>query len=422
MLNVKPSTIFCHDNIDVLRGINSGCVDLIYLDPPFNKNKQFTAPIGSAAEGASFSDIFRRKDVKDEWVVSIAQDNPELYNLLKGIETFSNEYNYCYCVYMAIRLLECRRILKTTGSIYFHCDQTMSHYMKLVMDCVFGEGNFRNEIAWCYPPGGQGPKYGFHKKHDCLLYYGKSEKAGVFHREYSELTPQAAAKFTKTDAAGRKYKEYPGGKSYLGEAKGRPVPDWWTDIHSLGQAIGRQNVGYPTQKPLALLERVIRASSNEGDMVLDPFCGCATTCVAAERLGREWIGIDVSEQAFTLVKMRLKREVPPDMYRRDPAFRVTPPKRDDDGAADDGRQKFVYIISNKQYPGEYKVGVALDVNRRLNTYQTADPERAYKVEFQLRTAHYNDIEKYIHGRFDNRHEWVRGELGAIKRAITNWRP
>ena len=190
--------------------------------------------------------------------------------------------------------MEMRRLLKPTGSIYLHCDQTMSHSIKLLMDVVFGGGNFRNEIIWCYPPGGKGPRFGFHRKHDAVFFYGKSENRGVFNRPYSPITESAKAKFTSVETeSGRRYKRYPGGKTYLDESKGRPVPNWWTDINSLGQTVSKERTGYPTQKPIALLERIIKASSGEGDLVLDPFCGCATTCVAAERLGRHWIGIDI---------------------------------------------------------------------------------------------------------------------------------
>ena len=129
-LNVKNRTIFCHDNLDVLKGINSNSIDLIYLDPPFNKKKVFTAPIGSSAEGAEFSDIFQEKDIKEEWIKTIEQDNEALHNFLNGIKTMDGRksYNFCYLAYMAIRLIECQRVLKDTGSIYLHCDPTMSHY------------------------------------------------------------------------------------------------------------------------------------------------------------------------------------------------------------------------------------------------------------------------------------------------------
>ena len=150
MLNIKNRTIFCKDNLDVLQGINSESVDLIYLDPPFNKKKTFTAPIGSSAESASFKDYFREEDIKDEWVETIKEDHVELHNFLSGVKSVSDSkhylYNYCYLCYMAIRLIEMRRVLKDTGSIYFHCDPTMSHYIKIMMDTIFGEDNFGNYI------------------------------------------------------------------------------------------------------------------------------------------------------------------------------------------------------------------------------------------------------------------------------------
>ena len=140
--NVENRTIFCDDNLDVLQGINSECIDLIYLDPPFNKNKKFTAPIGTSAEGAEFSDIFRQEDVKDEWLTTLKQDQPELDHYLNGIRGVGRPYNFAYLAYMAIRLIECKRVLKQSGSIYLHCDPTMSHYLKTTMDCIFGEDKF----------------------------------------------------------------------------------------------------------------------------------------------------------------------------------------------------------------------------------------------------------------------------------------
>ncbi len=147
-MNLKNRTIFCQDNIDVLHGINSECIDLIHLNPPFHKNKEFTSPVGTSAEGASFKDIFKEEDVKEEWLETIKEDEPELHQFLVGIKGVGNPYNLAYLAYMAIRLLECCRVLKKTGSIYLHCDPTISHYLKIVMDCVFGEKNFRNEITW----------------------------------------------------------------------------------------------------------------------------------------------------------------------------------------------------------------------------------------------------------------------------------
>ena len=173
-LNVNNRTIFCHDNLDIMRGINSDSVDLIYLDPPFNKNKKCTAPVGSSASGAFFDDIFREEDVKDEWLQTIKEDQPELYTYLSGIRGVGKSYNFAYLAHMAIRLLECHRVLKPAGSIYLHCDPTMSHYPKTTMDCIFGEENFRNELIWYYSGGGASKRI-WAKKHDVILFYSFSE-------------------------------------------------------------------------------------------------------------------------------------------------------------------------------------------------------------------------------------------------------
>ena len=213
-----------------------------------------------------------------------------------------------YLTYMAPRLAEIRRVLKDTGSVYLHCDPTASHYLKLVMDAVFGKKAYRNEIVWPYPPGGAGPKAAFHRKHDTLFFYAKGPN-NTFHRPYTPLTEKAIAKFTKVDADGRRYKEYRGKtRTYLDEVPGRPVPSVWGDIHSLGQTISKEKLPYPTQKPLALLERIIQASSDTDGLILDPFCGCGTTVDAANRLGRKWVGIDISPFAIDLVKDRRLKE------------------------------------------------------------------------------------------------------------------
>ena len=304
-MNVKNRTLFIADNLPIMRGIDSDCIDLIYLDPPFNTKKTYKAPIGSPAEGAEFKDIWTDEDVKDEWYGQVAEQNDHLYQIIQASEHVYDKSMKIYLMAMTVRLFEMHRILKDTGSIYLHCDPTASHYLKLVMDSVFGKQNFRNEIVWCYPPGGKGPNFGFHNKHDIILFFSKSERNANFNRPYTELSDNAKSKFNKIDEAGRYYKEYPGGRSYLDESPGRAVPSWWTDINSLGQTQSKERTGYPTQKPLALLNRIIKASSNENDVVLDPFCGCATACVSAEHLNRKWIGIDISPSAEIITKLRL---------------------------------------------------------------------------------------------------------------------
>ncbi|MGR3913166.1 MAG: site-specific DNA-methyltransferase, partial [Gammaproteobacteria bacterium] len=291
--NIKSRTVYLGDNLPFLRGINSTCVDLIYADPPFNKKKQFTAPIGSQAEGASFLDLFAKEDIKDEWLEEFRQENYELHSFLSGIKTVGNSYNYCYLVYMAVRLVECHRILKKTGSLYLHCDHTMSHYLKLLLDCIFGENNFRNEIVWCYHAGGAS-KRRFPRKHHVLLLHGKDAKKSVHNVLRIPYRDLYAYQENHDPAMGVYHPE------------GKMLHDWW-EI-SVISSKAKERTGWPTQKPLALLEQVILASSNPGDLVLDPFCGCATTCVAAERLEREWVGIDVAKEAWNQIEKRLKKE------------------------------------------------------------------------------------------------------------------
>ncbi len=320
---IPNRTIFCHDNIEILRGMDSQSVDLIYLDPPFNKKRNFHAPIGSKSEGASFKDVWYEEDNKDEWIGLIADDYPILHDFLEGIAKIGDKSNKYYLVYMAIRMLELKRILKDTGSIYIHCDNTMSHYLKLLMDCIFGDDQFRNEIVWGYKLGGR-PSKGFARKHDIIYLYSKTEHWN-FYAEQVKIPYESTGGYI---SSGRKIVN---GKEYKLNPSGKTPEDWWP-IPALNHN-DKERQGYPTQKPLQLLERIIQASSKEGDIVLDPFCGCATTCIAAEKLGRNWIGIDVSPKAFDLVKIRLTKEVADegDMFKRlnNLVFREDIPQRTD---------------------------------------------------------------------------------------------
>ena len=299
--NVPNRTIFCRDNLDILAGIDSGCIDLIYLDPPFNKNKTFTAPVGSSAKGASFDDIFRQEDVKDEWLLTLCKDHPGLHCLLEGIRGGGGKsYNFAYLSYMAIRLIECRRTLKDTGSIYLHCDPTMSHYLKMTMDCIFGEDHFRNEIVWGYEKPRSSKKQ-WRRNHDILLFYSKNQ--------IYTFNPQRVPLMDGSYELRKPFKR-PDGTLWKPKEPGKQAGSWWYDIPSFATCMGAtERTGYPTQKPLTLLERIIKVSSNPGDMVLDPFCGSATTCIAAERLDRKWIGIDKSTDAYRVVRERLDSEV-----------------------------------------------------------------------------------------------------------------
>ena len=210
---------------------------------------------------------------------------------------------FSYLIMMSLRLIEMKRLLKETGSIYLHCDPTASHYLKMVMDAIFGPENFRNEIIWCYSTSGR-PKNRFARKHDVILFYSKTKN----YRCNSKIPVSEkylASHYRQVDDKGRQCRiRVDAGKTRIYyPSEGMICNDWWEIPYLNSQAKDRS--GYPTQKPLPLLERIIQASSNKGDIVFDPFCGCATALVGAEKLGREWVGIDVSQQAAVEIKERM---------------------------------------------------------------------------------------------------------------------
>ncbi|MBF2754682.1 MAG: HNH endonuclease [Gammaproteobacteria bacterium AqS3] len=279
----------------VLRGIEDESVDLIYLDPPFNTKRIFSAPIGSKAAGASFKDMWTWDDVDKYGLYGLTKQYPHLVQFLESIEGLHGKPMMSYCYFMFQRIVEMHRVLKPTGSIYLHCDPTASHYLKLVMDSVFGQKNFLNEIVWGYRTGGASKKW-FGRKHDIILSYSVKIRSHIFNlmKERSYCSNNQPPGFKGVE----KWKDEFGRWYTMASMR-----DVW-EIDAIGRS-SSERTGYPTQKPLELLRRIIKASSNEGDLVLDPFCGCATTCVAAEELGRKWIGIDVSEKAGELVMDRL---------------------------------------------------------------------------------------------------------------------
>ena len=355
--NWGDKTVFTKDNLPVMRGMNSESIDLIYLDPPFNSNANYAAPIGSQAAGAEFKDTWTLQDVDVAWLDLIEAKHSALYRVLQAAMTTSDR---SYLIYMAMRLLEMRRILTPRGSIYLHCDPTMSHYLKLVMDAIFGHENFRNEIVWKRTTTHSDSKT-WSRVSDTILFYSKGQRItwSTPHAPHSD--EYIASKYRNDDGDGRLYtldnmtspnprpnmmyewkgfptppkgwrysketmtrldqegriwyptfkddthdtSRRPRLKRYLDEMKGGVMGNVWSDIPPINSQ-AKERLGYPTQKPLALLNRVIQASSNEGDVVFDPFCGCATTLVAADRLNRRWIGIDVSPKAVELVTRRIK--------------------------------------------------------------------------------------------------------------------
>ena len=287
-----------------MRGMNSACIDLIYLDPPFNSNANYAAPVGSKAAGAEFKDTWGLDDLKTAWHALIQHEHPELYQYLKAVLAMNGKSMMAYLIYMAVRIMEMKRLLKPTGSIYLHCDPYASHYLKLLLDCILGRKHFRNEIVWCYSGPSQARNW-FPRQHDVLLFYAMQTKQ-PFYRENIRIPHKNGLH----NAGGTMYgKDYGSVDTTMLECKGKLCPDWWSDIGSGAHISSFERVGYPTQKPIALLERVIKASSSEGDVVLDPFCGCATACIAAEMLGRQWTGIDISPKTVELVQLRMHREV-----------------------------------------------------------------------------------------------------------------
>lgn len=297
--NIPSKTIFTADCLPVMRGMNSECVDLIYLDPPFNSNADYAAPIGSKAAGAAFKDTWTLDDIDLAWIDLIEDKHPRVKRV---IDVAQNKSDKSYLVYMAVRFLEMHRVLKATGSVYLHCDPTMSHYLKILMDAIFGKKNCRNEIVWCYSRPSAPKQRQLSRVHDVLHWYSRGDN-WIFNP--NEIRQPYSSKSRDREGYAANTSKVAEGTVELNE-RGK-FPESWIYISPV-KGNSKEFVGYPTQKPLALLERIIKASSNKNDLVFDPFCGCATTCVAADRLHRNWIGVDLSSKAGELVCQRIKKD------------------------------------------------------------------------------------------------------------------
>ena len=326
---IDTRVIYCGDNLDQLRKLPEACVDLIYIDPPFNSNRNYEVFWGETKEKRSFED--------------------------------RHESTKAYIEYMRPRCVELHRVLKKTGSFYYHCDWHASHYVKVMLDQIFGENQFQNEIVWKRQSGHSDAKQGskhFGRLHDTIFFYNNGGEPNwnqlyqPYDEEYlktfySNIEPVTGRRFQYGDLTApggatpskgnphyeflgvKRYWRYskekmeelhrqgliefrptgkvPRLKRYLDEAKGMPVQSIWSDIRPLIN-FGKEGLGYPTQKPLALLDRILQSSSNENDIVLDAFCGCGTALVAAEKLKRQWIGIDISPTACRVMAKRLKKD------------------------------------------------------------------------------------------------------------------
>ncbi len=318
------------DNIDVLRNHNivkDESVDLIYLDPPFNSNANYSVifsgkdGVFSEAQAEAFKDTWSWGPAAAQAYEDVLKMRGELSVIMEAFATWlGKEGMLAYLSMMAVRLIELHRVLKPTGSIYLHCDPTASHYLKILMDAIFGRKNFRNEVVWDYSFRLMDLPRFFNRKHDVILFYAKTEDA-YFKMPKTEWTREDIQKSRKqkifADEDGVEWIWMPGGRGNSKNklrrideiiAGGKAISDVWP-IPIISSS-SRERVGYPTQKPLALLERIIAASSAEGMTVLDPFCGCGTTIEAAERLGRQWVGVDITHYAVTVIENRLRKRRP----------------------------------------------------------------------------------------------------------------
>ena len=340
-INFKEKTMWTRDNLPIMRGMNSECVDLIYLDPPFNSNVLYQGLPGEKNITAAFMDVWKLTEEDEIWHQSIKKTDRCLYEVIEASRYAHSESMMSYLIVMSERLFEMHRILKPTGGIYLHCDPTAEHYLKIIMDCIFGHKNFRNEISWVYGKTARGAKAisrAFAKNSDTILWYTKTDDYTFNNTHYERKVPLKGSGYRK-DPDGRCFRTSPRGdytdesveklrkEGRIHETKNGNIRikyyercdndfvyekkltgNVWDDIPDMMHTGQDERTGYPTQKPLRLLERIIEASSNENDLILDPFCGCATALVAAEKLNRNWAGIDISYIANQLVKLRMRRE------------------------------------------------------------------------------------------------------------------
>ena len=324
------------DNLEVMKRIDDESVHLIATDPPFNTGKKFTG-----TGGASFGDSWSWGDMPQHWVDGLRESTPALLCIIDGVRHMGDDSTAAYLAFMSVRLFEMRRVLRTDGSIFLHCDPTASHYLKVLMDAIFGRKNFVNEIVWKYD-GPQGPaKRNFRRKHDVILWYGKtqgyviSEQGSYYHRIFTPEELRRCKKhgdgryfytlpaggysdesIAKMDGEGRIYWTKTGKPNVIYFLDQNSDGDWvrevqrhdvWDDIPSMLSKY--EKTGYPTQKPVRLFARIIETATKPGDVVLDPFCGSGTTLIAAEKLGRQWIGVDIHAEVESTVKSRLDKMV-----------------------------------------------------------------------------------------------------------------
>lgn len=353
--------LYFGDNLKILRDhIKDESVDLIYLDPPFNSkadyNILFKEPTGkkSDAQITAFEDTWHWTEETAKIFQEIVDTAPsQVVEMMNSFKKFVGLNDVmAYLTMICIRLIELKRVLKSTGTIYLHCDPTASHYLKIVMDTIFGKKNFINEVVWCYRGGGSSKKY-FGKRHDIILKYSKTKKY-IFYSDSVRIPYEAEGINRKDDAMWGKHKGT--NKIYKPHPLGKVPEDWWP--MNILNANDPERLGYPTQKPERILDRIIKASSDKGNIILDPFCGCGTTISVAQKLKRKWIGIDITHLSINLIKKRLL-----DQYKIKPKidYKVIGEPEDLDGAKElalQNRYQFQWwalsLIGARPYGGKKK--------------------------------------------------------------------
>ena len=462
--------LYFGDNLDILREhVPDESVDLIYLDPPFNSNATYNVLFreasgeSSAAQIQAFDDTWHWNMESAEAYEDVVTEGPKrLADLLQAMRSFLGQNDMmAYLTMMAQRMVELHRVLKPTGSIYLHCDPTASHYLKLLMDAVFDVGTFRGEIIWRRTNAKGLAFKGYPHNHDTLLYYVKSpdytwnrpfmphdaEYVRQFYRHIEEGTrrryrlsdltnpnrdrPNLTYEWNGHTRVWRWTKErmqeahnkglihysssgLASQKRYLDEMEGNAVDTIWEDIQPV-QAQARERLGYPTQKPEALLERIILASSNEGDVVLDPFCGCGTAVAVAERLGRRWIGIDVTHLAISLMKSRLHDTFGTQLSEYDVVGApedVASAKALAEESAHDGRYQFEYwalgLVSAR--PGNSRrKGADAGVDGYINFFDD-ESGKAKTVLVQVKSGH---VQRNIIATLKGDMEREKAEMGLL---------
>lgn len=462
--------LYYGDNLDVLRRyIKDESVDLVYLDPPFKSNQDYNVLFAeqdgsrSAAQIKAFEDTWRWDQESARAFEEVVELGGHMSETMQGFRRIVGESDMlAYLSMMAPRLLELRRVLKPMGSLYLHCDPTASHYLKLLLDATFGGGRFRNEAVWlrATPRGHAFTR--FASAHDVILFYGRDDttqwNSNAVFRSYdlANLDEKTQAKYSLRDADGRRYQltsllnpnhdrpnltyeflgvtrvwrwtrermqaAYDAGlivqpkpgavpryKRYLDEQKGKPISDVWDDIPPINSQ-AQERLGYPTQKPEALLERIIAASSNPGDVVLDPFCGCGTAIAAAQRLGRKWVGIDVTHLAITLIKHRLLSAFGPEIEFRVVGEPVSLPDAETLAAEDPYQFQWWALGLVGARPVEQKKGADKGIDGRLYFHDEGKGGKTKQIIFSVKaggtgSAHIRDLRGVL--------EREKAEIGVL---------